>query len=181
MSLPLALRDVDDYVGGFYDARCLIVHHIFTFIQYNCHSGMLATMLVGCLMLVVGGPVATCLSHITTSRLGLHRHQHHHHHNRNHNVLKSVLLYTLLAWLQLLPRLVLIHTRWFLNCSPLKITKKTSESTQNVSLIVPSKKYKKITKYHDNSYNCSSQKVLGVNLKQIYTEKVKVIELFLMK
>ena len=33
VSLPLALRDVDDYVGGFYDARCLIVHHIFTFIQ----------------------------------------------------------------------------------------------------------------------------------------------------
>ena len=33
VSLPLALWDVDDYVGGFSDARCLIVHHIFTFIQ----------------------------------------------------------------------------------------------------------------------------------------------------
>ena len=42
-------------------------------------------------------------------------------------------------------------------------------------------KIQKITKYHDNSYNCSSQPVLGVNLKQICTEKVKVIELFLMK
>ena len=36
-------------------------------------------------------------------------------------------------------------------------------------------------KYHDNSYNCSSQKVQGVNLTQVYTEKVKVIELFLLK
>ena len=68
---------------------------------------------------------------------------------------------------------------------PLKRKKKTSESTQNVPLIVPPKKYKKRTKYHDNSYicscSCSSQPVLCVNLKQICTEKVKVIELILMK
>ena len=84
----------------------------------------------------------------------------------------------MLVLLQLLPRLVLIHTGWFLNCSPLKITKKTSESTQNVSLIVPSKKYKKITKYHDNSYNCSSQKVLGGKLKQVYTKKLNQLNSF---
>ena len=148
---------------------------IWLFIQYDCQGGMLATMLVGCLMLVVGGPVATCLSHITTSRLGLHRNQHHHHHH--HNLLNSVLSNTH-CW---------CDYSWFntykvvFKLFPLKRKKKTSESTQNVPLIVPPKKYKKSTKYHDNSYNCSSQPVLGVNLKQICTEKVKVIELFLLK
>ena len=64
---------------------------------------------------------------------------------------------------------------------PLKWKKKRSDITQNVPLIVPPEKYKKRTKYHKNSYNCSSQKDLGVHLKQMYAEKVRVIGLFLLK
>ena len=40
------------------------------------------------------------------------------------------------------------------------------------------KKIQKITKYHDNSYNCSSQKVLGGKLKQVYTKKLNQLNSF---